>query len=845
MTGREFLLRVSGTSLVVSVATVLLVSGYLAVLLQLPPEQWRGFGEIVGVLFVLLFTAVTAINHRLIAPIMKHLDGDPGADAAQAFRSLSRLPAAMFLSGLTWWTLGGLLVASGMMLRFPGFRGFSFAVMVFAAATGGFATTIFMYFMLKHSFSSLLRTIALQLPDLALRRELTLRVSLRTKLLVSITGVTSVLVLFALFLAVVRAVRPLEENLSDLQGRYLEELALAGAVPDLQAAEERGRRLGILDRLFAVDLGERPGTRGGEAFLSPEELSALARSPEAGDGRSFDSPHVLAWRRAQSSDGAASQLVWVAARDWDSLQQDGLGLVFAVVGLVAAAMAFALSHVLARDVAGASEEIRGAAERLAMGDLRSAEPFESEDELGDLGRSFEHMVAQLRTTVRRVAGSADRVEVAAGEIAGLSVGVSRAAEAQKQGVEQAADSMERIGGQAADIGRSAAELGELVDDSSSSILELGAAGSQLDSTASLLSTKVDEVGAQVEQMVRSVRDVGSTTRTLTEAAGDTTSRMQHVARAMSSIDEAASESAQLSERAVQAAEQGKAKVAETIEGMDSIRSATETAHDVIQNLGLRAAEIGKVLDVIDEVADETNLLALNAAIIAAQAGEQGRAFSVVAGEIKELAERVLASTKEIGALIGAVQGESERAVRAIEVGSESVARGVARSREAGDSLEEITGASRFSGARVDEIVAAVQEQTRAASFVFEMMEQVNGSVEKIRNATLDQERGNQVVHGSAMAMRDVARQLQGTTAEQAQGQARIGESIEGIRDAVEAIHAAIQAHSRSSGEVLQFLGEVGQRAAANESSASRMGEGTRTLAEQVESLRSEVRRFQL
>ena len=129
---------------------------------------------------------------------------------------------------------------------------------------------------------------------------------------------------------------------------------------------------------------------------------------------------------------------------------------------------------------------------------------------------------------------------------------------------------------------------------------------------------------------------------------------------------------------------------------------------------------------IDDVADETNLLALNAAIIAAQAGDQGKAFSVVADEIKELADRVLENTQEIGALIRAVQDESQSAAAAMERGASRVKGGVDLAAEAGVALDEITAAARQSGDHIHGIVSAVKEQATASSHIVGLMERVRG-----------------------------------------------------------------------------------------------------------------------
>jgi methyl-accepting chemotaxis protein len=614
-----------------------------------------------------------------------------------------------------------------------------------------------------------------------------------------------------------------------------------GGAPALEHARSEARRLGIADDLLLLDGAGREVRSGGREQLLRSELALLRElGVGAGDSRSFDSPHVFAWLRTPAG-------VLVATSSGDDLRSEMADTrnVFALLLLVSTGMAGALAWLLAQDVSRATEALRGEAERLSSGDLRRGEVVESEDELGELSRSFEAMGSSLRATVARVSEAADRVEATAGEMAGVSEAVSGVTADQVRGIQRTTTSMEEINRQVRGIADSSQRLNVSVEESSSSILELGAAGDELNETAMVLSGKVNEVSSSIEQMVRSVKQVLENTEALSEAAVETSSSMGEMAASMREVDASAEQTARLSDQVVASAESGQAKMVQTIEGMEAIREATETAERVIRNLGHRTREIGAIVDVIDDVADETNLLALNAAIIAAQAGEQGKAFSVVADEIKDLADRVLASTKEIGGLIRAVQEEGSNAIGAIEKGAASVASGVDLSAEAGESLEEITRASRQSGTRIAGIVSAVREQARAASHVVELMERVRSGVEQIRAAAAEQDRGNEVVHSSSVAMREVAQQVRGTTEEQARGSGRIRESVEGVREAVEQINGALQEQSVACRSAVELLEGLYGRTRSNEESARRLDAVAKSLLHQAEALRNDVRRFEI
>jgi methyl-accepting chemotaxis protein len=174
------------------------------------------------------------------------------------------------------------------------------------------------------------------------------------------------------------------------------------------------------------------------------------------------------------------------------------------------------------------------------------------------------------------------------------------------------------------------------------------------------------------------------------------------------------------------AEKGGTVVTRTIESMKSISRTAKESNEIISNLGDSSKQIGNIINVIDEIADQTNLLALNAAIEAARAGEQGRGFAVVADEVRKLAEKTIAATTEIGGMIKGMQSNTDGAIRSMESGVAAVEEGVTLASEAGDSLREIVEKVESVTQMINQITTAAEQQSSAT-------EQISGDIENVAN----------------------------------------------------------------------------------------------------------------
>ena len=224
-----------------------------------------------------------------------------------------------------------------------------------------------------------------------------------------------------------------------------------------------------------------------------------------------------------------------------------------------------------------------------------------------------------------------------------------------------------------------------------------------------------EVGRASQQLIGEAKRVASDSKQQRDAALATASAMTELTENMNLVTHNATETASISEASSTLSAEGMKIVHNASAEMERIASSVAQSASVVCALGERSKAISGIVQTIREIADQTNLLALNAAIEAARAGEQGRGFAVVADEVRKLAERTSQATGEISQMIGAIQGETQSAITSIEAGTGQAKNGAYLAQQAASALERINSGARDTMEKVDAIASAVAQQSRTGN----------------------------------------------------------------------------------------------------------------------------------
>ncbi len=376
------------------------------------------------------------------------------------------------------------------------------------------------------------------------------------------------------------------------------------------------------------------------------------------------------------------------------------------IGLTCLLISVSIAYFLVRMIARPINGLVRVAEAVAQGDISLDAEVASRDEIGTLAESFRSVTAYLR----ELAHASERI--AAND---LTVVVE-----PKSSRDVLGNSFKTM------IINLSGMIRQLTDNAR----ELVSAATEISASSEQMSKGAKGQADQVAQVSTAIEEMSATIIEASKNAGEATD----VAKGASGT-----------------AASGGQIVSDTIQGMQKIAAVVRQSAESIAKLAKSADQIGEITSVIDEIADQTNLLALNAAIEAARAGEQGRGFAVVADEVRKLAERTGTATKEITAMIKGIQSETEEAVNSMESGIQEVDRGRDLADKAGSSLHEIVTMSQRVMDMIAQIATASEEQSST-------VEQISKNVEHIASVTRETSSG---AEQSAAAAEELNRQAEG------------------------------------------------------------------------------------
>lgn len=412
-----------------------------------------------------------------------------------------------------------------------------------------------------------------------------------------------------------------------------------------------------------------------------------------------------------------------------TLQMILIGFVLITAGLAAIwwAMGFTVALPLARLRAAAIKMAEGDTQEIALGDL-----IQRDDEIGEVGRAFD----QLSHYFAEIAQASQKV--AAGD---LTVTVRSRSERDHLGssisamIHSLREIITSLAQNATNLKEAANQLADIAAQSGQATNQIAATMQQVARGAAQQSQSVNRTAVAAEQMSRAIDGVARGAQEQATSVSRASTLTTQISATVQQVAGNAQVLLKTADQSRQAALEGAKTVGETVRGMAEIKNKVSVSAMRVEEMGKRSQQIGAIVETIEDIASQTNLLALNAAIEAARAGEHGKGFAVVADEVRKLAERSSQATKEIAALVKSIQQSVLEAVSAMNDGAQEVESGVGKAEQAGQSLSEILKSADSVREQAELTAKAAQQMDAAANELVTAMDAVSAVVEQNTAAT--------------------------------------------------------------------------------------------------------------
>jgi methyl-accepting chemotaxis protein len=531
---------------------------------------------------------------------------------------------------------------------------------------------------------------------------------------------------------------------------------------------------------FAQPLIEkRKDVDSGNATVAELQIYYLQKDASSWVKNSTDSLDIADGESRKSDESAAN---WTIA----------ISLISTLIALIAGAL---IAYRTAKSITEPLTNLMNVARGIGnTGDLEHNIDLSRDDEIGELARSFHKMVTYLKEMAgisEAIAGGDLSVDVKprsshdtlGNAFSRMVEGLAGLVRSVRDASSQVASASNQVAGASDDSAKIGLQASSAIDEVTSTMHEMSVNVQNMVKSTQVQASSVSETSASIDQMVASIQRVADTAKVLLD----------------------------ISNRSREEVHNGIGTMEKATDGLNRINTTITSSGESIGALGQRADDIGKIIEVIDDLAEQTNLLALNAAIEAARAGEHGLGFAVVADEVRKLAEKSAQSTKEISELIQSIQKEARKAVENMDRSTTIVNEGLELGGELNAALRKISNVVTEVYKFAQEIGAATNEQSHGSSQIARATTRLNEITHEINSAVEEQASGAQAVVKAMERMRELVQSSTSGSTELAASSEQMSKMSRGLLEFLDRFALAETSHSQLSGD---NSGRNARRAAA-------------------------------
>ena len=382
------------------------------------------------------------------------------------------------------------------------------------------------------------------------------------------------------------------------------------------------------------------------------------------------------------------------------------------------------------------------------------------------------------------------------------------------------------------------ELSGRTEERASISAEMSATTDAIAENINQYSSFVLETSCSIEEMACAVRETADNIRGLSISTEQTASAIHQISASQSNVRENSERGAVASGSVRDQAQQGLNSMSATMQAMQEIVRSSDESFASINRLSRYTLRVGEFLNIIQEMVEQTNLLSLNASIIAAQAGERGKAFAVVAEEVRSLAHRTSASTREIEELVRNIQNETAAVQRSVSLGRDKVTEGVKISSRANDALATIDKSAEEASRMVAHIATETAEQSVGIQRITEETEKNLERVRQITLATEQQQEGTNLILKNLEHMRELAHRINSSAQEQAKGNRLYLQSVMDDNDRTRALKEDASGHIAAVAQAVAAVQQVNTLIASNAADSLRIMDGVMSLTRLIDHYRT-------